>query len=114
VPSESEEADMRRTILQGRARLSYLENEISSLQKVMDSLLKHRDDVRAHVEQHIAVLSPMRRFPPEILCQIFWWTLPSDNLRISDFLTEGPWNISRVCARWRAIAGALPALWSHI
>ncbi|KAJ7146519.1 hypothetical protein C8R44DRAFT_757669 [Mycena epipterygia] len=114
VLSESEEAEIHRTILQGRARLSYLESEINSLHKVMDKLLKDRDEVRDHVEQHLAVLSPMRRFPPEILCQIFWWTLPSDNSRTPDFRTEGPWNISQVCTRWRAISIAFPAIWTQI
>ncbi|KAJ7146516.1 hypothetical protein C8R44DRAFT_598588, partial [Mycena epipterygia] len=105
-PSESEEVDIEWAILQGRTRLSYLESEINSLQKVMDKLLEDRDDVRNHVEQHLAILSLIRRFPPEVLGEIFWWTLPSH-----DSCTQGPWNISRVCARWRAIAVALPALW---
>ncbi|KAJ7138101.1 hypothetical protein C8R44DRAFT_975973 [Mycena epipterygia] len=67
------------------------------------------------------VLSPVRRLPPEILCEILMPSslpsphdsdLPADevkNIAKSDLL-----RVSHVCAQWRALALGTPRLWSDI
>ncbi|KAJ7511702.1 hypothetical protein B0H11DRAFT_1952675, partial [Mycena galericulata] len=68
-----------------------------------------------NIEQYYAVLSPMRRFPPEILVEIFLWTLPPSEYPWTPiFIIFSPWNISCVCSRWRSICMGLPAAWSRI
>ncbi|KAJ7146558.1 hypothetical protein C8R44DRAFT_599763 [Mycena epipterygia] len=69
APLESE-AD--RAILQARDRLSYIDSETKNLRGLMDVLPEEGKDLRHHVEQHVAVVLPMRRFPPEVLAEIFW------------------------------------------
>ncbi|KAJ7483482.1 hypothetical protein FB451DRAFT_991164, partial [Mycena latifolia] len=62
-------------------------------------------------------LSPLRRMPPELLGEIFSWTLPSvqealGRRRFQD--KHSPWVFTQVCHRWRAVALSTPSLWSQI
>ncbi|KAJ7605298.1 hypothetical protein FB45DRAFT_1042430 [Roridomyces roridus] len=57
-----------------------------------------------------------KRMPPEILADIFSWTLPPMNeLRgdVSDLETS-PWVLTQVCSRWRDISLSTPSLWCNI
>ncbi|KAJ7605587.1 hypothetical protein FB45DRAFT_373130 [Roridomyces roridus] len=61
--------------------------------------------------------SPVTRIPPEILGEIFLWSLPpvSEAPVREDFdIDESPWVLTHVCSRWRAAAASTPALWSLI
>ncbi|KAF7347143.1 hypothetical protein MVEN_01468700 [Mycena venus] len=112
-PTESEAAEIRRIVHRGRVYISHLQTEINRLKDAMHAIHLECLDVQGKVDQHAAILSPLRRFPPEILGTIFQWTLPPTNSRPA-FLTQSPWNISCVCGVWRAISFASPNLWSHI
>ncbi|KAJ7439931.1 hypothetical protein FB451DRAFT_1301065 [Mycena latifolia] len=117
VPLESEASDIRRTIRQGlgHARLSYLEDELESLHNAILAIRKEYDALQHQIAEASTVLSTLRRFPPEIWREIFCLTLPSDiSPTMRPLLTQSPWNISRVCSRWRAVTFAFPELWSQI
>ncbi|KAF8215573.1 hypothetical protein K438DRAFT_1561135, partial [Mycena galopus ATCC 62051] len=113
APSESETSELRYVVDRGRIYVSHLQNEIDGLQKAMDAANVDLCDARSKVDQHTAILSPIRRFPAEILGAIFQWTLPAANSR-PPFLVQSPWNISRVCGLWRAIIISSPELWTNI
>ncbi|KAL0571308.1 hypothetical protein V5O48_010658 [Marasmius crinis-equi] len=71
----------------------------------------------------------MDRLPTETLCVIFNLSVFQDasnaNIETKADITEGrtwpcimdlssgPWSVSRVCTRWRAITTSLPSLWSR-
>ncbi|KAJ6541556.1 hypothetical protein B0H19DRAFT_958780, partial [Mycena capillaripes] len=112
-PSEAETSKIRRTLNRGRLHVYTLQIEIDRLHRAIDALRQQRRDIQSKLERHSAILSPLRCFPAEILSAIFWWTLPPANSR-TPFYAQSPWNISRVCSRWRGIGIALPALWTHI
>ncbi|KAJ7498230.1 hypothetical protein B0H11DRAFT_1999113, partial [Mycena galericulata] len=61
------------------------------------------------------IVSPLRRMPPEVLGEIFSWTLP---LPVETWscsrLDESPWVLTHICSRWRAISLATPSLWSQV
>ncbi|KAJ7671065.1 hypothetical protein B0H17DRAFT_905392, partial [Mycena rosella] len=67
-------------------------------------------------EQNAAILSPLRRIPPEILAEIFSWTLPP----IREILCRGrlhenyysPWGPTQISSRRRVVAVLTPLLWS--
>ncbi|KAJ7670011.1 hypothetical protein DFH06DRAFT_1372677, partial [Mycena polygramma] len=42
----------------------------------LDQLIAERDQMVERVQKYTAVLSPVRRVPPEIMCEIFSRTLP--------------------------------------
>ncbi|KAJ7483562.1 hypothetical protein FB451DRAFT_1439767 [Mycena latifolia] len=55
--------------------------------------------------------------PVEVLGERFSWTLPSvtearDRRRLD--VADGPWMLTHVSSRWRAVAFSTPALWSLI
>ncbi|KAK7051872.1 hypothetical protein R3P38DRAFT_1630461 [Favolaschia claudopus] len=58
------------------------------------------------------------RLPPEILCEIFHWTLLSEEdytRRVNGRnVLVAPWRLCRVNGHWRAVARADPHLWSRI
>ncbi|KAJ7498137.1 hypothetical protein B0H11DRAFT_1998823 [Mycena galericulata] len=53
--------------------------------------------------------------PPEVLGEIFWWTLPAEALdRGWSVVKDSPWTLTHVSHRWRAIASSTPSLWSLV
>ncbi|KAJ7161773.1 hypothetical protein C8R43DRAFT_991464 [Mycena crocata] len=60
-------------------------------------------------------LDSSRRFPPEILCQIFDLTLPHTR-RIHETAEQptAPWRLGFVCKQWRACALDHRRLWSSV
>ncbi|KAJ7138193.1 hypothetical protein C8R44DRAFT_695333, partial [Mycena epipterygia] len=113
VPLESDSTIVQSVISKARAGLALIEQEISRLRDRM----KYLEEERASLSGHIAILSPLRRIPPEVLGEIFSWTLPSaDALKQKkNFdIAESPWVLTRVSAQWRAVALSLPSLWSLV
>ncbi|KAL0571764.1 hypothetical protein V5O48_010193 [Marasmius crinis-equi] len=66
--------------------------------------IKH-SSLETKMEMFRSVLSPIHRMPPEILMRIFAFNC----LKVPDII-----SISRVCARWRAIALSTASLWLGI
>ncbi|KAJ7663886.1 hypothetical protein DFH06DRAFT_986571 [Mycena polygramma] len=54
-------------------RLAIIDEEIAKLRET----LKQLEEDRASLLSYKVILSPLRRMPPEVLGQIFSWTLPS-------------------------------------
>ncbi|KAJ7622479.1 hypothetical protein FB45DRAFT_689065, partial [Roridomyces roridus] len=55
--------------------------------------------------------SPVRRVPPEVLCEIFARVRPVPR-RISFYEVEQPpWILGHICRLWRDTALACPRLW---
>jgi hypothetical protein len=67
--------------------------------------------------RNTVILSPLRRIPPELLDEIFWWTIESSRrsaLNYGKFDMIIPWVLTWVSSRWRAVALASPSLWSLV
>ncbi|KAJ7291966.1 hypothetical protein C8J57DRAFT_1588872 [Mycena rebaudengoi] len=72
--------------------------------------------------------APITTLPPELICEIFFWTLPAktymymnDGVKLKPSyvplcaqLKGSPWILGHVCQQWRAIALSFPTLWSSI
>ncbi|KAJ7438550.1 hypothetical protein B0H11DRAFT_588700 [Mycena galericulata] len=65
-------------------------------------------------ENHKKIMSPVRRVPAEILCEIFWWTLPYTRRAGAHTIQQAPWRLGHICKRWRATALQYSPLWSTI
>ncbi|KAJ7319303.1 hypothetical protein DFH08DRAFT_713752, partial [Mycena albidolilacea] len=90
-----------------------LESQIALLDKAPASLQIRRADLVQSVKTHKAILSPIRRLPPEILGEVF--SLILETTFHFDLISEhAPWLFTRICQRWSAVALATPALWSKI
>ncbi|KAJ7138195.1 hypothetical protein C8R44DRAFT_341636 [Mycena epipterygia] len=110
VPLASDESIVKSVISTARARLALVEREIAQLRDRMKSLKEERTSL----SRHIGIVSPLRRMPPEVLGEIFSWTLPSvGELRQTNFgIADSPWVLTYVSSHWRAVALSLPSLWS--
>ncbi|KAJ7138073.1 hypothetical protein C8R44DRAFT_661191, partial [Mycena epipterygia] len=80
----------------------------------MKCLEEERDSLLNHLVDNAAVISPLRRMPPELLGEIFSWTLPSIDEGETMNLTDSPWVLTHISSRWRAVAHSTPSLWSLI
>ncbi|KAJ6565875.1 hypothetical protein DFH09DRAFT_984160, partial [Mycena vulgaris] len=111
VPEPSEISSVLRVISDCQARLDVLDFQIESLQTILAQLSSERNETADCLRQSRAIVSPVRRVPPEILCEIFALTLPWDR-RVSERTAhQPPWRLGHVCAPWRQAAIAYPALW---
>ncbi|PBK66906.1 hypothetical protein ARMSODRAFT_330877 [Armillaria solidipes] len=78
--------------------------------------LKVQEDKRRHLEEvgngYKSALSPLRRFPVEILVEMFY-AFAREKGYYDVFSRTGPWALSRVCRRWRHVALSLcPSIWA--
>ncbi|KAJ7138251.1 hypothetical protein C8R44DRAFT_848131, partial [Mycena epipterygia] len=79
----------------------------------MKCLEEEHTSLLSHLAENKGILSPVRQMPPEVLGEIFSWTLPSiEALRQEHFsVADGPWLLTPVSIHWRAIAFSIPSLW---
>ncbi|KAJ7020618.1 hypothetical protein C8F04DRAFT_1050711, partial [Mycena alexandri] len=85
-----------------------LDDEIARLQERLEQLeanLKRRA-VSSYKLRNNAIISPLRRIPPEVIGEIFLWTSPEGpkiprrcGFRVSD----SPWFLTHISRRWRAV-----------
>ncbi|KAJ7749614.1 hypothetical protein B0H16DRAFT_1844712 [Mycena metata] len=65
-------------------------------------------------EAYTAILSPVRRIPAELLCEIFMWTLPHTRRLRGETFEVAPWRLGHIYQRWRAITVHYAPLWTRI
>ncbi|KAJ7623626.1 hypothetical protein FB45DRAFT_926270, partial [Roridomyces roridus] len=116
-PPNAAELDFMRPFLSKiAARLTRFDNEITQLKDRLQRLETERGKLAEYHTQHAGIVSPLRRVPPEILAEIFSWTLPTiDEVEgdVSD-LQQSPWVLTQVSSLWRRTAISIPWLWSSI
>ncbi|KAJ7483399.1 hypothetical protein FB451DRAFT_1234485 [Mycena latifolia] len=101
-------SDSRNDIVLSQTRL--LRDRLQRLEQLRAML----SSLRA---QNTSILSPLRRMPPEVLGEIFSWTLPSiDDVleRGFDVIGNSPWVLGHISSHWRAVALSIPSLWSFV
>ena len=102
-----------------RQALRSLENEIASLDEkisqmrdAMERMQERRSALHDHAAAHKGLVSSLRRFPAEILSEIFLHSLPAFPRAMSE--DQAPLLLDRVCRRWKDVSRSTPALWSYI
>ncbi|KAJ7619788.1 hypothetical protein DFH06DRAFT_1482833 [Mycena polygramma] len=115
VPLESEIPLVREIISCDEERLDALSTQISHLEAALADLVQSRHETRERLREHQAILHPVRRVPPELICEIFALTLDSpDGSTINNAGYSPPWYLGHICRSWRRWAVAYPHLWNHI
>ncbi|KAJ7605336.1 hypothetical protein FB45DRAFT_953490 [Roridomyces roridus] len=104
-PPSAELAFLHTVALDTSNRLACLDDEISRLRRRLDYLESQRAQLSQYSHQNTAILSPLRRMPPEMLVQIFLWTLPSllESKGDASDARGSPWALAQVSGRWREI-----------
>ncbi|KAF7364027.1 F-box domain-containing protein [Mycena sanguinolenta] len=98
------------------AYIDELESQIAMYDRAVASLQLRRAQLLQSIEAHKAILSPIRRLPPEIPGEIFSLVV-HETFRthvLPPVTKEAPWLLTRVCRYWSAVALATPTLWSII
>ncbi|KAJ6580862.1 hypothetical protein B0H19DRAFT_486541 [Mycena capillaripes] len=115
-PEDSEIPFIQSVISETDVRLGRLDD--AAMLQNTNKLEEDRRSLLSYRTRNSAILSPLRRMPPEVLGEIFSWTLPSVCLvelgRGRFDKTDTPWVLTRVSSRWRAISLSTPSLWSRI
>ncbi|KAJ6595143.1 hypothetical protein DFH09DRAFT_906412, partial [Mycena vulgaris] len=73
-----------------------------------------RTDILDVVQGHKAILSPVRRVPPELLCEIFVLLSPHTRRIGAEQIKQPPWYLGQICRLWRDAALSYPFLWTGI
>ncbi|KAJ7603800.1 hypothetical protein FB45DRAFT_1085537 [Roridomyces roridus] len=101
APQDSDRNYVRQVVSKADGHIACLDDEISRLENRVKVLARERELVSEYRRRNVGILSPVRRLPPEILCQIFAWSLPT---------TEDV----KAPTRWRSICISNHSLWSMI
>ncbi|KAJ7182947.1 hypothetical protein C8R43DRAFT_911528 [Mycena crocata] len=73
-----------------------------------------RDTIAEEVRKHTAVVSPLRRVPPELICKIFAYMLPCTRQIQGQTVPCAPWYVAHICRSWRYSAIADSFLWRFL
>ncbi|KAJ7748001.1 hypothetical protein B0H14DRAFT_3513916 [Mycena olivaceomarginata] len=90
-----------------------LEAQIEQLEIALSQLKELRTSLKAPIDAHRALISPLRRIPQDVLLDIFSSCLPSGHNALID-AAEAPLLLGRVCRHWRDVTYSTPMLWSSI
>ncbi|KAF7356312.1 hypothetical protein MVEN_00963500 [Mycena venus] len=87
--------------------------KIARVSKIIQGSSILRAALQERVDPYLALLSPVRAMPPEILQEIFVACLPTRYCAIMH-PSDSPLLLGRVCSAWRTIALSTPELWSSV
>ncbi|KAJ7689550.1 hypothetical protein B0H17DRAFT_1011967 [Mycena rosella] len=112
-PEDEEIAEIQTLLAEPLLQLSHLDDEIAKLQAALGDLTQERARLRAYVDAHRALISPVRRLPLDIIQEIFVACIPTHrNCAMSAM--DAPVILGRICSSWRAISLSTPRLWSRL
>ncbi|KAJ7741139.1 hypothetical protein B0H16DRAFT_1694156 [Mycena metata] len=113
APSDSQIPAILDIVSTGQGRLNALDTQIYALQATLTQLVRERRETAELVRRQRAIISAVRRVPPELLCDIFAWSVSgrSEGYRAQ---TRAPWHLGHICRSWRQIAVSYLFLWTNI
>lgn len=110
APSAIEASRIRELLEQEEKEISECGDRLRYLQEETNRLAAHRRAVLETARGHRAQLSAFRRFPPELLSEIFIHCLNDDEHHLP--AESAPLILCWVSQKWRHIAMSTPALWT--
>lgn len=113
IISPEDHSTLAELLLEAEQDVHSIDLEIAQAQAVLDGLVVKRTTRVARVMKFRAA-APHKRMPPEIISWIFQQCLGEDHITVPLDLTTVPWNLARVCSRWRIIALTEPCLWKNV
>jgi hypothetical protein len=114
VPSDAECQRIHDLLSDPRRQCADLTEQIARLQKSLNDLTRDRNELQSFIDAHLALVSPARRLPDDVIREIFVAALqvPSRNCVMS--ATEPPLLLCHISRAWRALALSTPQLWTSV
>ncbi|KAJ7675226.1 hypothetical protein B0H17DRAFT_1081490 [Mycena rosella] len=78
IPSDAECQRIHELLVGPRKQVVNISDEIERLQGLIGDLTEKRDHLNSFIDAHLALVSPARRLPEDIVAEIFTAALPSD------------------------------------
>ncbi|KAJ7628266.1 hypothetical protein DFH06DRAFT_1102808, partial [Mycena polygramma] len=97
-----------------RSSLAGISRLMDALNAQIGGLVAERDGMAKQLQKYSSVLSPVRRIPPELVCEIFSYTLPPESRNPDGIVEPPPWYLGHISRPWRDIALGQSALWRII
>ncbi|KAJ7072995.1 hypothetical protein C8F01DRAFT_267929 [Mycena amicta] len=113
IPTDAQFEALREFLDPRRRELAELNKEVHRLARLLAEAKNRRDELQEMISPYVALISPMRRVPDDVLRVIFLHTLPGWRNTALDS-DEGPLLLSRVCKCWRELAHTTPRLWASM
>ncbi|KAJ7090124.1 hypothetical protein C8R44DRAFT_557307, partial [Mycena epipterygia] len=107
VPPDSALPNIHRVIKNELHRIDVLDTQIDDLRAALAHLVQSRHAAAESARKHRAIISSVRRLPPELICEIF--ALSTTERRSGG--KERPWRLGHICRSWRQSAISYPLLW---
>ena len=113
IPDVAERQEISKYVSSVNRELSQLNAKITEMRTALMQVSKTRDRLQVAANQHQALISPLRRLPPELLQVIFVFCLPLHRNAVMHS-SEAPVLLGRVCSEWRQISLSTPEVWSSL
>ncbi|KAJ7034258.1 hypothetical protein C8F04DRAFT_1102085 [Mycena alexandri] len=113
VPSDSDILKIQALLVEPEHELALLDAQIDELETTLSELREKRASLKAPIDAHRALTSPIRRIPHDVLLEIFFSCLPLTNNALID-ASEAPLLLGLICRHWRNVAYTTPRIWSSI
>ncbi|KAJ2916955.1 hypothetical protein MD484_g3457, partial [Candolleomyces efflorescens] len=118
APNDDAEIPLIDALIQRKVEaIGDIDKGIEQLEDSLAALKAEREANKIFIQNHQAMVAPIKRLPPDILSTVFLACLPT----VAVGSTETPMGpdhpavvISHVCRRWRSLAFDTPLLWSRI
>ncbi|KII83658.1 hypothetical protein PLICRDRAFT_67736, partial [Plicaturopsis crispa FD-325 SS-3] len=94
---------------EAQEHMRVLDAGLETVKNALSALELPKRDLDAMMQSYKAIFSPFRRFPAEILSEVFIHCLPA----VGDVpsMMCAPLLVMSVCKRWHAVALSTPQLW---
>ncbi|KAF8064466.1 hypothetical protein FPV67DRAFT_224038 [Lyophyllum atratum] len=97
-----------------RTLISDTEKVLISLDQEIQRLIAMREEVAERLSRFQFAAAPYKRLPPEVLSDIFVWTLDGLPVVFPPVNNSGtPWILRQICSSWRQVALSEPRLWNN-
>ncbi|KAG6374421.1 hypothetical protein JVT61DRAFT_4458 [Boletus reticuloceps] len=115
APLDDQRDQVRGLLAEPKAELEAVEEDIFRLQARLADIQRRKHELTSYVEDLGALLSPIRRMPPEIMARVFDFC--------GDIYVRGPHCepsrhapllLGSVCRSWRTLSLAMPRLWTAL
>ncbi|KAK7043199.1 hypothetical protein VNI00_008553 [Paramarasmius palmivorus] len=104
--SPAEKVKIHHLISTRRDRLQAIEDEIARLRA-------EQLELQTFVDEHLSLISPIRKVPIDVLRDIFLQSMPENGFPACR-ASEAPLVFTRICRLWREVAISTPTLWNRI